>query len=266
MSCHSILQYVISVIKCSSICTDKCEIIDRINSILLKCIEEEEVLAVKPAETISETMFMLYSYYYIRDKFLEDTQKINHIMIESEKRDMPRLEYSILNDNLTERSIKSIKKIFSEGEDVKERTLITHIDNCDEGILKINPKCGRYIARDLHSLKAMYREIYVDKTKYNRRTSQRIFNEFLESDEIRVDDYYFLNEKINLGLFREHGWINEYYRKNALQENLYALVSLILARLNPDDIVNSFDKVLDEISEVIALIEDENDLFNLLEE
>jgi len=254
LCCESILRYVISVIKSPSICTDKCHIIEQLNTILLKCIEEECVLEAKPAETISETMFRLYSYYYVRDKFLEDTQKIKYITIECGKRNMPSPEYAVFNYDIEDRSIESIQRLFCEGDSVKTKTFITHINNCAKGILKINRKNGHLIAYDLYGLKAMYREIYADKTKYNRRTSQCIFNQFLKDDKIRIDDYYFLDEKINLGLFREHGWINEYYKKNELQENLYALVSLILARLNPDDIITGFDKVLNEISEAVDLI------------
>lgn len=95
----------------------------------------------------------------------------------------------------------------------------------------------------------MYREIFVDSTLYkkNRHTSKNIFNNFLKLGTMGSSDYYFLNEKINMGMYREYGLIDEFYAKNEFQENLYHLVSLILSQLYPNKIRNAFKKAINRI-------------------
>lgn len=257
LCCWAILQFVITGIMRNGINTCKIESIMKLNNTILSLINKEKIIVpIKfgNKDTSMEMLFKFYSYYHIRDIFLQDTEVLKLITNNGKKRKNPEDKY-ILPFVSAEKYItwNTLQELFNENEYTENmKTFKKNILNCYEGITYFNRESGRKINfYEPISLKAFYREIYNDKTIYNRKQSKTIFNHFLKYNEITDADYYFIDEKINMGIFREYGLIDEFYAKNELQENLYYLVCLILTKLNPFDIIKHFKDALESITAAI---------------
>jgi len=206
------------------------------------------MLAENAEFKMEKELFQILAFYYIRDKFLMDTAILKYITQNCGERTNPDEMYSLLTVwKPYKLNMYGIQKIFAEDVDVKRTTFSEQYSNLKKGIDLFNWKVNRGIQQDLISQKAFYREIYLDKTKYNRKTSKHIFNQFLKTGKMNTVDYYFIDEKINMGMFREYGLIEEFWLKNEFQDNLYYLVALALAQLKPLEMANSFKRAIERI-------------------
>lgn len=264
LCCYAIMQYVIRGIMRNQENQYKLRSIKIINNIILELIERAEkkksdiVLEGSP----EEMMFQFYSYYYIKDRFLQDISMLKHIENSNKERKNPLPEYSLITYVPKNEMIdwKELQELFSEGEKKEDiKTFKKNMKNCYKGILQFDRASNRKILPEPVSVRAFYRELYRDKTSYNRRQSKTIFNDFLKHQNIGHADYYFIDEKINIGIFREYGLIEEFYAKNELQENLYCLACYSLAQLNPSDMIETFNTAIRSISLTIERIGCNND-------
>ena len=264
LCCKSILQYVIQGIIKNENNTDKASSIEKINNKILELIEKEkQTPQVKLEGTPEENLFKVYSYYFIRDKFLEDTKILKYITAEYENENSFNIEYSLINfDSRKKRKWCNVNDVFGEGAECEEETFKKNVANCFLLIEKFNqiPTIAPIPYTPIR-LKALYKGIYVDtKSSLDKNNQKRplksktIMNRFLETGEITSIDYNFINEIMNREFFREYGFLKEYNLKNQLQENLYCLSCLILARLNPLDIVNEFEVILSDITDTIGQV------------
>lgn len=156
-----------------------------------------------------------------------------------------------------------MQEVFSEGKEKEGiKTFKKNLMNCYKGIFRFDNVARRRILPDPISLRAFYRELYRDKTTYSRRQSKTIFNDFLANGDMGHADYFFINEKINVGVYREYSLMEEYHEKNILQENLYCLACHSLAKLNPFDMVETFRKAMESITLPIERknIDNDNDV------
>lgn len=264
LCCKSILQYVIQGIIKNENNTDKMISIEKINCKILELIEKEkQTPQVKLEGTPEENLFKVYSYYFIRDKFLEDTKILKYITAEYENENSFSMEYSLINfDSRKKRKWSEVINIFGEGAKCEEKTFKRNVANCFLLIEKFNQSPAiAPIPYTPIRLKALYKGIYVDKKSSLDTNNQKrplksitIMNRFLETGEITSIDYNFINEIMNREFFREYSFLKGYNLKNQLQENLYCLSCLILARLNPLDIVNEFEVILSDITDTISQV------------
>lgn len=259
LCCYAIMQYVIHGIMRNKENQDKMRAIREINHVILKLIERAEkkksniVLEGSP----EEMMFQFYSYYYRKDRFLQDISMLKHIENSNKERKNSLPEYSLITYTPKKEMLdwNELQELFTEGEEKENiKTFKKNIINCYKGILQFDHASNRRILPEPVSLRAFYRELYRDKTSYNRRQSKTIFNDFIKHQNIGHADYYFINEKINIGIFREYGLIEEFHEKNELQENLYWLACYSLAQLKPSDMIETFSSAIMRISVTIDKI------------
>lgn len=263
LCCFAILQFVIHGIIRNKQDENKMESIEKLNKEIIRLIELEkkEKHPVKLEGTAEEMMFSTYSYYYERDKYLHNIKVLDYITKPEKERRNPSPEYSLILFSPQKGKIKwqEILDLFLEGESKKSlRSFKENLLKCYKGIFQFNKRADRKLKPDPITLRAFYREIYLDSTLYNRRQSMTIFHDFLEQKDMGEADYYFIDEKINTGMFREYGATEEFCAKNKLHGNLYYLVCQILTALNPPDIINKFKKVLESISFTISEIYNSN--------
>jgi len=253
LCCRYILHKLIDYLKDTKIHIQvKRNKVDELNEIAKKmCMEfsRNKIMLAENAEfKMEKELFQILAFYYIRDKFLMDTAILKYITQNCGERTNPDEMYSLLTVwKPYKLNMYGIQKIFAEDVDVKRTTFSEQYSNLKKGIDLFNWKVNRGIQQDLISQKAFYREIYLDKTKYNRKTSKHIFNQFLKTGKMNTVDYYFIDEKINMGMFREYGLIEEFWLKNEFQDNLYYLVALALAQLKPLEMANSFKRAIERI-------------------
>lgn len=264
LCCYTVMQFVIYGIIRNKENQHRLRSIKEINYVILKYIEraKKEKSKIVLEGTPEEMMFQFYSYYHIKDRFLQDISMIKHIENSNKDRKNPLPEYSLINYAPKNEMIdwRELQELFSEGEKKENiKTFKKNIINCYKGILQFDHVSNRKILPEPISLRAFYREIYKDKTSYNRRQCKTIFNDFLENQNIGRADYYFIDEKINIGICREYGLIEEFYAKNELQENLYCLACYSLAQLNPSDMIETFNTAIRSISLAIERIGFNND-------
>lgn len=258
------MQYVIRGIMRNKKNQYKLRSIKEINHIILESIEsaEKKKSDIVLEGSLEEMMFQFYSYYYRKDRFLQDISMLKHIENSNKERKNPLPEYSLITYTPRNEIIdwNELQELFTEGEEKENnKTFKKNIINCYKGILQFDRASNRMILPEPISLRAFYREIYRDKTSHNRRQSKTIFNDFLKCQNIGHADYYFIDEKINAGIFREYGLIEEFNAKNELQENLYCLACYSLAQLNPSDMIETFNTAIRSISHAIEKIGYSND-------
>lgn len=226
---------------------------DKINKAIMDLCEQNELSKVMLEGDAEEIMFKFYGFFFIKDKFLQDTNVLKELMKDVEKQKNPEKEYAVCNYTLKENELSwpDLQILFDEGEEQKNiKTFKKNVINSYNGIIEFNRVTGRRLPFDPITLKAVYRQIYKDPKRYNKRQCKTIFNDFIEKEDMDTLDYYFIDEKINMGIFREYGVIEEFYKKNELQDNLYKLVCMILSKLQPDDIIAEFAKVVRCISDI----------------
>lgn len=256
LCCWAILQFVIVGIIRNRQIKNKRESIEKLNTEIIMLMKQgrEEKSLLKPDESPDEIMFKFFFYYYEKDRYLQDTKILSQIEKNREKRKNPSAEYSLIRFSPQRKTIQwqELLDLFSEGEPGKSlKSFKDSILKCHKGIFQFNKRSGRNLKPDPITLKAFYKEIYMDDTLYNSRKSMTIFHEFLKSKKMGNGDYYFIDEKINAGIFREYGIIDEFYAKNILHANLYNLICCFLIILNPAEMINKFKDALKNISAVI---------------
>lgn len=244
LCCWSILQFVIHGIMRNKQNPNKCSSIKRLDNEIIRLIEQEEKVAIKLEGSPEEIMFKLYSYYYEKDYLLQDIHMLDYITGNKEFRKTPSPEYSLIRFSPHKKSItwQEILDLFSE--EAPKKSLKSFKENllkCYTGIFQFNERSGRNLKPDPITLRAFYRELYMGDTLYDRKQGMTIFHDFLKQNEMRNVDYYFIDEKINMGIFREYGLIDEFYAKNNLQKNLYYLVCQIWASLDPLKIIENLE-------------------------
>lgn len=217
---------------------------------------------VRPKGSIDDTVFQFYSYYYVRDRFLHQTKVIKEITEAGPQRVNTPQAYTLANGNRNYylsidevNTAEMLYPFFVEDDKTSMTKFSKHYKDCVEGLEQFITKTGRVNEMNNLNVKAFYREIYLDKKRYGRRRCQHIFNDYLKNKEAISADYYLLDEKLNLGRFRELGLLDEYFVKNILLENLYCLVCKVLAKLKPEDIVKTFVDIMDQITEKVFEID-----------
>lgn len=271
LSCYSILQTVTNAL------TNKrlkftVDFIQPLNEVLDNLTHE-----VEPVKC-SENAFMTYSefllFFVFRTHFLEDIDTLKFIVESSPDIQNPKKEYSLITDNGNFKKILPSERyhIYLEGEEKYKRSFNSNFKKCNEFVDKYNHETGRKLKQNDITLKAIYRQIILEKTTQNRRQSKTIMNDFLKNKKFRnLSEYYFINEKINLGMYREYGLFNEFLKKNEFQQKLYAYINILLTRLNPSDILKTAREDFNKIYFVLESILSEynqatpvNDIENFL--
>lgn len=265
LCCYTILQFVIHGIMRNQKNKYKLRSIKEINLKILELIEraENNKSEIKIEGTPEEMMFRLCFYYYKKDRFLQDIEMLRKIEESGKERKNPLQEYSLIRYSPKDEKIdwEDLQEVFSEGEEKEGiKTFKKNLMNCYKGIFRFDDVARRDIPPDPISLRAFYRELYRDKTTYSRRQSKTIFNDFLANGDMRHADYFFIDEKINVGMYREYSLMEEYHEKNILQENLYCLACHSLAKLNPFDMVETFRKAMISILIPIERINIDNEV------
>lgn len=251
--CDAILEYVKYGILMNERSKNKIELIKRINEKLIELIENISVPIVKCSGSPEENLFNIYSFYFIRDGFLQYTKAIKQVTEDCGERVETAAEETLQNfySEKKERTWSEIQNLF-EGEKNDEKTFKKNLANCYLLLEKLNA-AGRLIPKTPIVLKTMYKGIYLNKTrnKDKRKTSMSIMNALLTEGKIEESEYYWIDELLNRSFFKEKGLLEEYCVYNELRENFYYLISKIIAGLNPSNVVNEFDKVLYQINLVI---------------
>lgn len=261
LCCKSILQYVIQVIIKNKKNTKKLLSIKKMNKVILEFLEEECKLlqhdTVKLHEAPKKNLLKIYSFYFIRDRFLQDTKILKSIYI---KNDMRRDTMNFIELEGQVYTWDKVQNLFERGSKCELKTFKRNLANCFLLIKKINwMSMENVIPCDPVHLRALYHGIYLNKSYYTskRKTSMTIANKFIKTNNIEASDYYFIRELLNMGLLKEYGLLEEFYAKNELQENLYHLVCLYLAKLEPINILAKFYILIKEIKQTIYELDNE---------
>ena len=144
-------------------------------------------------------------------------------------------EYQAPKIILSEKEIKSIKEIITEGKSVSD---YENKMNKVREFIDIN---RMYYGRDCYSnclqdLKVYFREIYMSKATYRRQQAHTIVKNFIqEVNDSRRDNkllpefekrsqYMFIREKISRGYFREKGLQQDYLNKIEFTSEFYELL------------------------------------------
>lgn len=235
---------------------DRKQRLNKLNECINKLVEKTEIYPIKinDEEKREENMFYFFAYYHMKDRFLQDIYMLKYLKEKCGDRQNVAEKYSLLNkdkqgnyffyENLTQ---KDRYQYFTEEQEVSWRTFSDNIKKCETGITEFEERSGRNFKRKEIALKAFYRELYLDKTLFERQQSKTIFNKFINQKIMKTSAYYFIDEKINMGICRELGAIDEFWLKNSIQENLYHLVCKVLAELLPLNIMSAFDNVLEQL-------------------
>ena len=258
LCCHYIMQCINNSIGNSLINFEK--FICYVNKKVKKLIKaEESYLEKKKNDKVdtflkaSEYLFRQISFYKFRDRLWGNIKAIKMIETLCEKLEGPSEEYCLLEPAVDANpyTMKEIKKLFTEDKDVDRVTFSAHFKKAKNSILQYNQVSGRNIPYSAISAKAIYREMYLDTKTYGKRQCKTMYNTLLETGMLDKSEYYFINEKINRGLYREYDCIEEYYRKNLFQEDLYYLVGLILVNVEPDVISKKMIKIVKSIERTV---------------
>lgn len=282
LTCYCILQYVVRKIQ-------RCEPFPyKLKEKIEILAKGAHVEPIKPVKNVDELLFQLISYYYRKDLFLENVRVKKILKEDYETTEMSASKYDITDeeeiaitpidlwvlytvedkkeDNKLEKEwwkkrksilaeyeheALSVKDKIIEGEKVLDRTYLKNYNLIRNGIGKYSSATFRNVPENLVHTKAFYRAVNLDKTKFRRRTAKTIFSEILAGKTTKKSDFYFLNERINMAICREHGMLQEFFALNELQEQLYYLVCVSLAQLEPDAILKSFDKFFEPLKQII---------------
>lgn len=262
LCCNAIMQYVIQGIIKNTENKNKLESIMKLNNKILELIEaEKNIPYVECKGSPEEILFGVYSYYFIRDKYLQDIKNIKFTSDDIDTKKGVSSEYSLKNfyAERKKRTWNEIQDLFEFEIDKKSniKTFKKNLANCYLLIEKLN-RNGRNINITPIFLRALYRGIYMNKIMYEkkRKTSMTIMNDFLKTGNIETSEYWWISAILNKDFFKEHDLLEEYKAKNELQENLYHLVCIFLARLEPTDIERKFNTALHHINVIIDEIYD----------
>lgn len=252
--CDAILEYVKYGILMNDRNKNKIETIKKVNEKLIELIGNINVPIVKCSGSPEENLFNIYSFYFIRDGFLQYTKTIKQVTEDCGKRAEIAAEATLQNfySEKKKRTWSEIQNLFEGGKKNDEKTFKKNLANCYLLLEKCN-MAGVMIPKTPVALKAMYKGIYLNKTrnKDKRKTSMAIMNALLTEGDIEESMYYWMDELLNRYFFEENGLLEEYFVYNELRENFYCLISKIIAGLNLSNVVYEFDKVLYQINLVI---------------
>lgn len=177
------------------------------------------------------------------------------------EKSVTRIPLAIFYTGGKKKSWKDIQNIFEKGYESKDfKTFKRNVAKCLCLIKKLNMTINESdMPYSPIRLKSLYREIYLKKLKYDEggKDVKSIVNEFLKNGKIQNAEYYYIQEVINKGLFEEYGILEEWYAKNELQENLYYLACLCLAKLNPPAVMVAFLQAVECLIGVMQEIEKE---------
>lgn len=272
LCCKAILQYVMQGIIKNKKNKRKIESINKLNEAIFMSIninlmerneEEEDTKLDKRPE---DNLFRFYFYFWARDWLLQDTKNLKKFMNIQDKneKDVTRTSLITFYKDGKKKSWKDIQNIFEEGYDDNEKkelkTFKRNVAKCLCLIKRLNMTVKEdSIPYSPIRLKSLYREIYIEKSKYDERGKdvKSIVNEFLKSGSIQNAEYYYIQEIINKGFCTEYGVLEEWYAKNELQENLYYLACLCLVKLNPLVVIEAFHQVVECLVGVMREIENE---------
>lgn len=208
---------------------------------------------VKPVHC-SENIFMTYAEFLLftifRTHFLEDILVLQQLQSTCKNLDSPPKEYSLISSNGIPKKLSSAERVsmYLEGDEKGKRAFNNNFKKCEEFISLFNLLTNRELLPTDVTLKTIYRQLILERTVRNKRQSKTIFNDFLENKKFNnLSEYYFIDEKINMGMYRERGLSHEFFIKNKFQEVLYTHVNLLLTRLKPDDILSTSQTVFHNI-------------------
>ena len=221
------------------------------------CLNKNKTIKSVPC---SENIFMTYSefllYPLFSSKFMEDILVLKQLQDSCTDNKPPEKEYSLITDSGAIKKLTTVTErcsIFLEGATKGKRAFRENFKKCHKFIDLFNEATKRNLQHDEITLKAIYRQLVLEKTTRNKRQSITTFNEFIRNKKFGSKaEYYFIDEKINFGIYRERGAIKEFFAKNKLQEKLYEFSTLLLTRLDPTEIVQEAQK---DYSELFSLLE-----------
>lgn len=220
------------------------------NGKIIKIIESKE----KDIKSLLQR-YVYYIYGQVNDYSdytLDDCQfELEKILSFSEKRNIESVK-----------DIKELKDIITEG-DTKEKTvrfkekLEASWGYCDF----IQEYAGREILPFyLQHIKVIYREIIVDKIKFNNRTTHIIMKDLIEKIEKNVQngkyishdqESYFLLEKVSRGLHREKGNIDMYNYMGDIRIAYYQKILEIYQFMDVKDALSCLKKLIEYIDETM---------------
>ncbi len=208
----------------------------------------------------AENIFTTYSEFLLfpsfKSRLMEDILVLKQLQDCCSDNEPPKEEYSLITDSGEIKKLTNAQRchIFLEGDDKGKRAFNDNLKKCHEFIDLYNSVTTRHLQHDEITLKAVYRELVLEKTKRNEKERQgiTILNDFIRNGKFRSKaEYYFINEKINFGMYRERGAVKEFFAKNELQEKLYELATLLLTLLEPMEI---FQEAQKDYSQIFSLL------------
>lgn len=256
ISCWIVLQIVTN-----SLTNKKFNI--KVDSIRQLCKELDNFSREIESVKLSENIFLSYSelllYSIFRTQFLLNTDLIKEL--EGKCKPVPA-EYSVLTDDGKSKVLLPSERarVYLEGKAQDKRTFNKNLEMCKKFISLYNEKTNRHLQENDLTLKAIYRQLILDDTVKYRRKSKTMISQFIKNGDFEnLNEYYFINEKINLGIYREKGLLEEYIVKNEFQEKLYILVNVLLTRLKPSDILHDAEKFFGKVFSMLeeTIVKDE---------
>ncbi|WP_430883320.1 hypothetical protein [Fusibacter sp. JL216-2] len=133
-----------------------------------------------------------------------------------------------------------IMNIILEGSKERPKRFEENLNNSGELCDLLSNYAGRQLNKGyLQHIKVVYREMILDKVKFDNRNARTILRNISKSDEDfnfeKFKESIFINEKISRGFFREVGYVEEYRIKNRIQKKYYQLIDYVYS--NQDDVI-----------------------------
>lgn len=123
------------------------------------------------------------------------------------------------------------------------------VKQCQEFMPKFSAESGRNLsANNLLHVKAVYRECFVVEATEEELQAKTILRKFMEKKETEknefenMEEYYFLSEKINRGIFREGLAVDMFMLRSEIYSALYHMALIILGSFNEADILSECNK------------------------
>lgn len=237
-----IIKMINSAILLNSKIENKKTFLQNLLDKIKKDISELKKDKMPKKNNVYEAYLEYLMFYVVRAKWCRNIQIIQQLSdeIKDGKYNMEiEARYQVINGepNFVNLSKTKLMKFILEDDSTKEKIerFTEKYNKCLEFIKELNGRTNRKLSyEDPRTVKAVYREFFVAEGTVGELRAKTIINRYIDKKDFdNIEDYYFIDEKINRGMFREYLLKDEYLLRNEIYGGLYYIALNMLC---------SFDK------------------------
>lgn len=231
------------------------EHLEQIYKLLLKVIENVSITPVCSKEKgdvlkIITEFFLLCEYRNTRVFQVE----VLDPLLEAERTD-PEEPYIAKDGIIIDK--ERLKEIIFEGNKEKSTMFDANYELLIKGMKRFNHDLMAKYSFDERHLKAIYREMFLEKEKFHKKTAYSIFKDYacMNNHNIDEEEIYFIRQKINAGLYRECGKWELFKIRTKIERALYDLSFKILSNLEEgkvrDNLIIQYKPIFEALNNII---------------